>query len=48
MSGHTGGTGPAGASHFFGPVVSLPADVSSLRQRPASADLSICGAQVCR
>lgn len=48
VSGHTGDTGPAGASHFYSPGVSSPADVSSLRQRPASADVCVCDAQIRR
>lgn len=48
VSGHTGDTGPAGASYFYSPGVSSPADVSSLRQRPASADVCVCDAQICR
>lgn len=48
MSDHTGGTGPAGASRFDGPWVSLPADVSSSRQRPVGADVCVRGAEICR
>lgn len=38
VSGRTGGTDPVGALQFYSPWVSLPADASSLRQRPVSAD----------